>query len=394
MLDTDRSYDGIRHKMREIAQDVLEPAAADIDRQEAYPFGHARLLARAGINGMTIPVAYGGQGADFWSACIAVREASKVCGISGRIIVDTNMGAVPAIMAYGTDAQKRRTAELVLDGDKPAICFTEEHAGSDALAMRTRAVRHGDGYVLNGTKYWITGAGITKLYVVIAHVEEDGQPKGVGAFLIEDATDGLRVGDRIPAMGLRGIPEGYLHLEDCFVPADALLVPPRGLRKGFAQIMQAYNSQRIGAASVALGIAEGAYALTQAYMLERQQFSRPIAEFQGLQWKLADMSVDLRAAALLIEDTARASDPFPDVMQAAQAKIFTSEMAVRVTNAALQMHGAQGYSRDLPLERMVRDARMFTIGGGTTEILRNMVAGHLLGRKLPQTRDGYGAKDA
>lgn len=388
MRDNPVTEDSIREVTRHIADTVLRPAAAEIDRTEAYPFSHARTLADAGICGMTIPAEYGGQGASFKMTCIAVEEAAKACGISGRIVVDTNMGAVPAIMAFGTEAQKRRTAELVFDGDKPAICFTEPSAGSDATSMLTRADKNGDSYILNGTKYWITGAGITRLYLVLAHVWDGEIYEGIGSFMIEDGTPGLLVGDRIPAMGLRGIPEGYLHLQNCEVRADALVVPPAGLKQGFGQIMRAYNSQRIGAASVALGIAQGAYEEALGYVEKREQFGRPISEFQGVQWKLADMSVKLRAARLMIHDTAAHSDPFPDMVASAQAKIFTAEAAIEITNDALQLHGAQGYGRAQPLERMVRDARMFTIGGGTVEILRNMVASGILGRKLPQTRDG------
>jgi alkylation response protein AidB-like acyl-CoA dehydrogenase len=377
----------VREVMRDIADTLLRPAAADIDRTEAYPFAHAKALAKAGISGMTIPVEWGGQGASFKTTCIAVEEAAKACGISGRIVVDTNMGAIPAIMAYGTDAQKARAAELVFDGDKPAICFTEPTAGSDATSMKTRADKHGDGYVLNGVKYWITGGGITRLYLVLAHVFDDDVYQGIGSFMIEEGNEGLRVGERIPAMGLRGIPESHLHLENCTVPSSALLLPPAGLKKGFGQIMRAYNSQRIGAASVALGLAQGAYEEALSYVDKRQQFGRPISDFQGVQWKLADMSVKLRAARLMVHDTAHSADPFPDMVASAQAKIFTAEMAIDVTNEALQLHGASGYGRDLPLERMARDARMFTIGGGTVEILRNMVASGILNRKLPQTKD-------
>jgi alkylation response protein AidB-like acyl-CoA dehydrogenase len=204
--------------------------------------------------------------------------------------------------------------------------------------------------------------------------------------MIEAGHPGFRVGKRLPAMGLRGIPEGFLHLEDCEVAADALLVPPAGLKKGFGQIMQAYNSQRIGAAAVALGIAQGAYEASLAYVEQREQFGRPISEFQGVQWMLSDMAITLRASRLLIHDTARNANPWPDVTASAQAKVFTAEGAIKVTNDALQLHGAAGYGRDLPLERMARDARMFTIGGGTTQILRNMIAGGILGRRLPQTR--------
>lgn len=380
------SKEAARDVVRDLADRLFRPAAAEVDRTESYPFGHAKALVDAGISGMTIPAEYGGKGAGFEVVCTAVEEAAKACGISGRIVVDTNMGAIPAIMTYGSEAQKQRAAELVFDGDKPAICFTEPTAGSDATAMKTRADRTRDGYRLNGVKYWITGAGITRLYLVLAHVWDGDVYQGIGSFMIEGGTPGLRVGARIPAMGLRGIPEAYLHLEDCAVSATSLLVPPAGLRKGFGQIMRAYNSQRIGAASVALGIAQGAFEAALAFVDERKQFDRPISEFQGVQWKLADMSIKLRAARLMIQDTARAADPFPDMTASAQAKIFTAETAIEVCHEALQLHGAQGYSRDCPLERMTRDARMFTIGGGTVEILRNMVASGVLNRKLPQNR--------
>jgi alkylation response protein AidB-like acyl-CoA dehydrogenase len=380
------THDAIREIVRDLADTQFRPQAAEIDRTEAYPFHHARALADAGIGGMSMPVAMGGQGVGYEGVCIAVEEAAKACGISGRIVVDTNMGAVPAIMAYGTDAQKKLTADLVLDGDKPAICFSEPGAGSDATGMTTRAEKRGNGYVLNGHKHWITGAGVSRLFLVLAQVYDGDTYQGIGSFLVRDDTPGLRIGDRIPAMGLRGIPEGHLHLDDCAVTADALLVPPAGLRKGFGQIMRAYNTQRIGAGTVALGIAQGAYEEALKYVDTREQFDRPISDFQGVQWMLADMAIGLRAARLMIHDTARDADPFPDMVASAQAKIFTAEMAIKITNDALQLFGAAGYGRDLPLERMVRDARMFTIGGGTTQILRNMVASGILNRKLPQTR--------
>lgn len=191
-------------------------------------------------------------------------------------------------------------------------------------------------------------------------------------------------------MGLRGIPEAELLFEDMEVPPSMLLMPPGGLKKGFADLMNAYNGQRVGAGTVALGIAQGAYELALGYSKTREQFGRPICEFQGLQWILADMSTQLAAArALLHQAAGSGGSGFPDALMAAQAKIFASEMAIRVTNDALQTFGAAGYSRNNPLERMVRDARMFTIGGGTAQILRTMVASRILDRKLPQTRDGY-----
>jgi 3-sulfinopropanoyl-CoA desulfinase len=190
-------------------------------------------------------------------------------------------------------------------------------------------------------------------------------------------------------MGLRGIPESQILFGDMEVADDMVLLPPSGFGRGFADLMNAYNSQRVGAATVALGLADGAYRLALDYAKSREQFGRPIAEFQGLQWMLADMSVQIAAARELIYKAACSANPFPDPLFAAQAKIFASEAAIKITNDALQIFGAAGYSRNRPLERMVRDARMFTIGGGTAQILRTVVASRILDRKLPQTRDGY-----
>lgn len=232
---------------------------------------------------------------------------------------------------------------------------------------------------------------MSRLHLVFARVfDEAGNEQGIGGFIaLKDETPGLHLGRREPTMGLRGIPEGEVLLQDAELPPSALLLPPGGLKRGFAQLMEAYNGQRVGAATVALGIAEGAYRLGLAYSKQRRQFGRPIAEFQGLQWMLADMSVKLAAARGLVRQAAVSGHPFPDPLLAAQAKIFAAEIAFEVTNAALQLHGAAGYSRARPLERMVRDACMFTIGGGTAQILRTFVAGRILDRKLPQTREGY-----
>jgi 3-sulfinopropanoyl-CoA desulfinase len=323
---------------------------------------------------------------------LVVEEMAKCCGVTGRIVVEANMGAIGAIMKYGSESQKHLAAELVLAGDKPAICITEPGAGSAASEMTTRADRHGNGFVINGKKHWITGGGVSRLHLVFARVfDERGDEEGIGGFIaVRDQTHGLKIGQREPAMGLRGIPETEIIFEDMEVTADALVLPPRGLKKGFADLMNSYNGQRIGAAMVALGLAAGAYELALAYSQEREQFGRPICEFQGVQWMLADMATGIAAArALIYRAAAGAGEGFPDVTEAAQAKIFTSEMAIKVTNDALQLFGAAGYSRNRPLERMVRDARMFTIGGGTAQILRTVVASRLLGRRLPQSRDAY-----
>jgi alkylation response protein AidB-like acyl-CoA dehydrogenase len=282
----------------------------------------------------------------------------------------------------------------VLGGDKPAICITEPDAGSDALAMTTRADRRGDRYIINGRKHWITGAGVSRLHLIFARVfDEAGNDLGIGGFLaVREEAKGLRLARRERTMGLRGMPEGELVFEDLEIAADMAVLPPSGFRRGFADLMTAYNSQRVGAGTVAMGIAAGALDLAVDWVKEREQFGRPIGEFQGLQWMLADMQTQLTASRLMLYQAARsrgAGSAFPDPMLAAQAKIFASEAAIRIVNDALQMFGARGYSRDLPLERMARDVRMFTIGGGTAQVLRTLVASRMLGWKLPQTRDGY-----
>ena len=381
----------LKERARELAREVIEPRAAEVDRSERYPWDNVDALRDAGFMGMTIPATWGGQGRSYLDAVLVIDEMAQACGVTGRIVVEANMGAISALMHYGTETQKRLGAGLVLSGDKPAICITEPGAGSAAGEMTTRADKRGDGYVVNGAKHWITGGGVSRLHLVFARVfDEHGAEQGIGGFIaIRGETRGLRIGAREPAMGMRGLPETEILFEDMEVPAEHVLRPPNGFRRGFADLMNAYNSQRVGAAAVALGIADGAGRRALAYVGEREQFGRPLAEFQGLQWMLADMSIQLAAARLLIHQAAASAAPFPDVTLAAQAKIFASEMAIRVTNDALQCFGARGYSRHLPLERMARDARMFAIAGGTAQILRTLVASRLLGRKLPQTRDGF-----
>ena len=382
----------LRARARDLAETVVAPRAAEVDRSEQYPWENAAALKDAGFVGMTIPKEYGGPGLGYLEACIVIEEMARVCGVTGRIAVECNMGAIGAILAYGGEEQKKLAVEMVLGGDKPAICITEPGAGSAATEMTTRADRKGDVYVLNGKKHWITGGGVSKLHVIFARVFEDGVEQGIGGFMAVRKGDGdppgLTIGKREPTMGLRGIPETEIILENLEVPAGMLLRPPQGLGRGFGALMRAYNGQRIGAGTVALGIAQGSYELALDYVGKREQFGRPIAEFQGLQWMLADMSTQLAASRALIYKAADC-EGLPDATEAAQAKLFASEAAIRITNDALQCFGAAGYSRNNPLERMVRDARMFTIGGGTAQILRTVVASRILNRKLPQTRDGY-----
>jgi hypothetical protein len=386
------AQEALREAARALARGHVAARAAEVDASEEYPWDTVEKMTKAGFFGMTIPQAYGGRGLTYLDAALAIEEFAQVCGVTGRIAVEANMGAIGAVMAYGSEDQKKRAAELVLGGDKPAICITEPGAGSAASEMTTRAERRGNRFVVNGMKHWITGGGVSRLHLIFARVfDEKGEEEGIGGFLaFRDETPGLRIGKREPTMGLRGIPEAEVMFEDMELTPDALVLPPRGLKHGFADLMNAYNGQRVGAATVALGLAAGAYARALDYAKEREQFGRPIFEFQGLQWMLADMSIRIAAArALIHKAAANAGEGFPDPLEAAQAKVFASEMAIDVTNDALQVFGAKGYSRNTGIERMVRDARMFTIGGGTAQILKTVVASRILGEKLPQTRDRY-----
>jgi len=397
---TSETTEALVARARSLAREAFAPRAAEWDRTESYPWDNVKLLTEAGLLGMTIPRAYGGAGRSFYETVLVVEEIAKACTVSARIVVEANMGGISAIMAYGTEAQRRFAAAFPLSGDKPAICITEPEAGSAANEMTTRADRRGDRWVLNGRKHWITGGGVSRLHLIFARAfDERGRELGIGGFMMAcdpargQTPKGFTVVKREPTMGLRGIPEAELLFEDLEIPADMVLAPPSGFGRGFADLMNAYNSQRVGAGTIALGVAAGAFELAVDWVKQRHQFGRPLAEFQGLQWMLADMETGLAAARALLHDAARSRGPggsaFPDQMAAARAKLFASETAIKVVNDALQMFGARGYSRDLPLERMARDVRMFTIGGGTAQILRTVLASGLLGMKLPQTRDGY-----
>lgn len=383
----------LQRRARQFARDIAGPQAAETDRTEEYPWPVVEAMTKAGFMGQTVPASLGGLGLSYFDTVLVIEELAAACGVTGRIMVEGNMGGVGAIIAYGDDAQKKLAAEHVLGGDKPAICITEPDAGSAATEMKTTAVRDGDEWVLNGVKHWITGGGVSRLHLIFARVIEGGEDKGIGGFIAFLGEDGLSITDREPAMGLRGIPECRVEMANLRIPADRLITPPEGIKRGFAGLMDAYNAQRVGAATVALGIARGAYEVAREFLKEREQFGRPIAEFQGLQWILADMAIQIDAARLMIWRAAQSAEMtesgFPDPHLAAQAKIFASETAVKVSNDALQLHGARGYSRRNPVERMLRDARMFTIGGGTAQMLRNLVAGKILDMKTPQTRGGY-----
>ena len=380
------AQEALRLRARELADGTFRERAARWDAEEQYPWDNVKDLVRAGFMGLTIPREYGGASASILDVLLVVEEIARVCGVTARIVVEGSLGVVGALTAYGSEAQKRRYFPWVLEGDKPAIAITEPEAGSAATDLVTRADEAPEGYALTGEKRWITGAGTSRLYLVYCRMSRAAGAAGIGGIFVERDAAGFRIGERDHTMGLRGIPEGRLHFDGCRVPKDHVLVGPPD---GFKRLMRAYNSQRLGAATVALGLAQGAYELAQAYAGQRRQFGRPIGDFQGIRWKLADMAIKIDAARLLIHRAAaRAGGRFPDALEAAKAKTFAAETAQYVTSEALQIHGAAGYGRTLPLERMMRDARMFAIGGGTLEMMRNLVADRVLGAHVDWRRGG------
>ncbi|MEO0999386.1 MAG: acyl-CoA dehydrogenase family protein [Pseudomonadota bacterium] len=375
------------------------PRAAVWDRERRYCHENVAEMTAAGVMGMTLPTALGGRGASILETVVVVEEIAKACTLSARIAIEANLGGIAAVMAYGTEAQRQMAAALVLAGDKPAICITEPGAGSAASQMQATARRTAAGWRLSGEKCWITGGGVSRLHLILARaVEADGTDLGIGGFLMVadpaagEMPEGFEIAGHERTMGLCGMPEAHLVFRDMRIPEEMVLAPPGGFARGFAAIMSAYNSQRVGAAAAALGVGAGAFEAARDYLLAREQFGRPLAEFQGLQWMLAEMDAKLHAARGLIHTAAASQGPdphFPDLTAAARAKLFATQTAVSVVSDALQMHGARGYGAETPLERMYRDVRMFTIGGGTVEVLRTQLAGALLGIKTPQTREGY-----
>ncbi|MFB6311272.1 MAG: acyl-CoA dehydrogenase family protein [Salinirussus sp.] len=362
-----------------LAREEFAPRARRWDRNAEYPRENVERLREEGYLGMTIPEAYGGPGRSLLDVVLAIEQIAKYCGVSGRVVVDTNVGALGATMAYGTEAQREWIAERILqEGDKPAIAMTEPDAGSDLGALSTTARPDGDAYLLNGHKHWITGGSVSESYFVFARFEEDGEDRGIGGILVDADTAGLEVVKVEDALGVRGTPEGEIRFEECRVPTDNVVVPPGP--DSFKKLMRAYNAQRVCATAVAVGIAQGAHDLAVEFMQNREAFGQPIKEFQGLRWQIADAETELEATRLLMyRAAANATEldhnvQLPDRAETALVKSHGPTVAFDVVNDALQMFGARGYSKDYPLERMLRDVRMFKIGGGTTEVQKNGIA--------------------
>ncbi len=370
---------------RKFAEAEIAPFAAQWDAEEHIPRSQIQKYADIGWFGMTLPEKYGGGESSALDAVLIIEEVARHCGISARLIVDHNFGAVGTILNFGTEEQRERVLPQVCRGEKlMSIGMTEPEAGSALTDLTTSAQEEGDAFVLNGRKHWITGAGEREYTLVYARFGDVPGPKGIGAILVEEGMEGFLPGPRIPSLGVRGVREGELWFENARVPKQNLVVPPGS---AFGNLMSAYNGQRIGASAVALGLAQGAFDYALAYADQRRQFGRRITDFQNTQFKLADMAIELDAARLLIyRAAAGAKATITDRYESSVAKVFVSEMAVRVTSGAIQLLGAEGYGRHHPVERMFRDARAFTLAGGSAEIQRLGIAVRLLGRSIPQHR--------
>ncbi|HIJ54631.1 MAG TPA: acyl-CoA dehydrogenase [Deltaproteobacteria bacterium] len=372
----------------ELGRKEFAEKAARWDENHEYPWDNIHKLRKCDLLGMTIPEEYGGQGRPLIDAILAIETAAKYCGVTARVLVETNMGALGCVMAYGTDEQRKRVAGRILnEGDKPAIGMTEPEAGTALTDLQTRAEKNGNKYVINGTKHWITGGGISVTNLIFARFFDAGNDLGIGGILVDKGTPGFTFGTVERAMGLRGIPETELIFENCEVPDANVVVKADGI-EGFKNLMYGYNGQRVGASAVALGIAQGAHNLAIDWMKKRKAFGRPISEFQGLQWMMAEGEIKLNAARLLIYRAACNARDLPNNVklpymdESSMAKAFTGHAAFEVVSESLQMFGAYGYSQDLPLERMLRDVRMFQIGGGTTEAQMNMISRSIFKRKF------------
>jgi alkylation response protein AidB-like acyl-CoA dehydrogenase len=372
----------LRDAARDFARREIAPLAAAMDRAERPDPELLRQLAELGYFGVTIPAEYGGSASDHVTTSLLWIELARACaGIATTVGASAGLFG-GALAAHGTEAQRRRYLPGIAAGERMGcLAITEPQAGSDALAIRTRASKLGDRYVLNGAKTLITNAPIADVCLIYATLDPALGREGVAAFIVEADTPGFSAGPPFEKMGLRASPTGEIALEDCEVPAEGLLgmTPGRGLR----QLLTGLNAERVGWSAIAVGIARAASAAAFRYAQEREQFGGAIYQFQLVQDLIARMSTDTTLAELACLSTARMLDQGQDVaLAAAQCKLFTSEAVQRVTSDALQVHGGYGYMRDFPVEKYARDARVFAIGAGTSEIQKLLIAGRLLSRGI------------
>jgi len=381
--------DEFRATLRKFATDAFSAKAAYWDEEEKFPQENRDLLARLGYLGLVIPEQYGGSGMSILHATVFLEEISRVCFNTGLVCQLAINGPSRAIEILGSEEQKNRFLPKCASGEYMfGIGMSEPGAGSATTDMVTSAVPDGDAYLLNGQKVFCTGGHLATHVLVFARFGKTSGANGIGALVVEKGTPGFAVGKPDRKMGGRGVAEAELFFDNCRVPRENLLMlGDEHSTRSFRVLMSSFGPERVGNAAMCLGVAQGAFELAVAYSKERPQFGRPICEFQGIQWKIADMATQIHATRLMVHHAAtHLQDGFPNPLAAAQAKLYANEMVQRVTNEALQIHGHYGYTRDFPLERMVRDSRGFALGGGTVEILRNTIASIVYGRSFNQRR--------
>ena len=367
----------MQQMLQEFAVNEVKPLAADVDEEERFPEETVAKMQKIGLLGIPYPKEYKGQGGDYLAYVMAVEELSKVCATTGVIVsAHTSLCCAP-IYENGTDEQKEKFLAPLISGEKlGAFGLTEPNAGTDAAGQTTTAVLDGDEWVLNGSKIFITNAIYADTYVVIAVTDKSQGTRGTSAFIVEKGTPGFSFGLKEKKMGIRGSATAELIFENCRIPKGNLL---GGLGKGFKIAMQTLDGGRIGIAAQALGIAEGALDEAVAYVKERRQFGRPLSKFQNTQFQLADMFARVDAAKYLVYKAAwKKQNKLPYGGDSATAKLFAAETAMFVTTKAVQLFGGYGYTRDYPVERMMRDAKITEIYEGTSEVQRMVIAKSLL----------------
>jgi alkylation response protein AidB-like acyl-CoA dehydrogenase len=375
-------HEALRESVRQLAEDKIAPYAAEVDQQARFPQEAQDALVKADLHAVHIPEAYAGAGADAIATVIVIEEVARVCASSSLIPAVNKLGTVPLLLAGSAELNQRYLPPVARGDAMFSYALSEPEAGSDAAAMRTRAVKDGDTFILNGTKRWITNAGVSRFYTVMAVTEPDAGANGISAFVVEQDDPGFSVGAPERKLGIKGSPTRELYFDNCVIPADRLIGEEGS---GFRTALATLDHTRITIAAQALGIAQGALDYSVGYVRERKQFGKAIAEFQGIQFMLADMAMKLEAARQLTyaaaarSERAMAGAKVPDLTFISSAcKCFASDVAMEVTTDAVQLLGGYGYVHDYPVERMMRDAKITQIYEGTNQIQRVVMARQLL----------------
>lgn len=366
----------LRQLYRDFAQNEVKPLAAEIDEQERFPWETVEKMGKLGLMGVYFPKKYGGGGADVLSYAMWIEELAKVCGSTSIIVSSHTSLCCAPIYEFGTEEQKQKYLPALLSGKKVgAFGLTEPSAGTDASCLETTARRDGDSYILNGSKIFITNGGASEVYIIFAVTDKAAGHRGVSAFIVERSFPGFSVGREEKKMGIRGSSTAELVMEDCVVPKENLLGKEG---QGFKIALHTLDGGRVGVAAQALGLGEGAIDEAIAYTKERIQFGKRISQFQWTQFQLADMATKMQAAQHLVYAAACAKQAGEDYsLQAAMAKLFASEAASDVTRRCVQLFGGYGFTREYPVERMMRDAKITEIYEGTSEAQRMVIAKYL-----------------